>query len=185
MNNTLDKIKSILIKNYDIDDVSVISYGDDLGNIISYDIIVTKDGQPNTFSLYSDKLNEEEINNIISYMVASANLYENIINESITNAANIAPTIKQIKENTIEEDKTKETDTTLLIALDSEKDAVETYEALIKMSESEEIKELLKTILDDEKEHIALLSALQAKENKNFVGKDVEMTFDSYIDDIR
>lgn len=75
----------------------------------------------------------------------------------------------------------------LLVALDSEKDAIVTYESLIEIesaskNKNEETIKLLKKILDDEKEHIALLSALQAKYTEQFVGEDSKPDFDKIID---
>lgn len=71
----------------------------------------------------------------------------------------------------------KNSNTSLLVALDSEKDAVVIYTNLIdilsdnKEKYSKEI-QLLNKILDDEKEHIALLSNLQFENTEKFVAKD-------------
>lgn len=75
----------------------------------------------------------------------------------------------------------------LLVALDSEKDAEITYKTLIEYEkESEkprqEILDLLDKILKDELEHIALLSALQAKDNSKYVGEDAEEDFSDYVE---
>lgn len=78
----------------------------------------------------------------------------------------------------------------LLVALDSEKDAKITYSTLIEIEESsvnpdQEVIALLKKILADELEHIALLSAQQAKQTSQFVAEDSQGEFESVIDDIK
>lgn len=75
----------------------------------------------------------------------------------------------------------------LIVALESEKDAVLTYETLIDVENKadvpdEEVIDLLNKILDDEKEHIALLSALSAKIHSEYVAEDSQVTFDEIID---
>lgn len=60
-------------------------------------------------------------------------------------------------------------DQSLLLALNSEREAVALYETLLNNTDSVEAKEVLKSILDDEKEHIALLSSLQTSETASFV----------------
>lgn len=77
-----------------------------------------------------------------------------------------------------------DTSTALLTALNSEKEAVMTYEVLIKMSTDEEEIELLNKILEDEKEHIALLSALQSKKTADSVADDNKEQLDSYAEDV-
>lgn len=79
---------------------------------------------------------------------------------------------------------------TVLVALESEKDAELTYKTLIdieKQSESpnEQVIELLEKILADELEHIALLSALSANKNSEFVAEDNKDDFDGFIDEIK
>lgn len=77
----------------------------------------------------------------------------------------------------------------ILVAINSEKDAEMTYKALLEIenesdSPNQEVIDLLQHILDDELEHIALLSALAAKQNSEFVeGEDSQEKFDSYVDD--
>lgn len=71
----------------------------------------------------------------------------------------------------------------LLVAIDSEKDAELTYKTLIEEETDPEIVELLKHILSDELEHIALLSALAAKKNEEFVGKDSKQIFDNIVEE--
>lgn len=78
----------------------------------------------------------------------------------------------------------------LLVALDSEKDAKITYSTLIEIEESsvnpdQEVIALLKKILADELEHIALLSAQQAKQTSQFVAEDSQGEFESVINDIK
>ena len=49
----------------------------------------------------------------------------------------------------------------------------------------ERVIDLLEKILKEELQHIALLSALQAENNSEFVGEDSQEDFDSYINDIK
>lgn len=77
----------------------------------------------------------------------------------------------------------------LLVALDSEKDAELTYRTLIEVEESSdnpnrEVIDLLKKILDDELEHIALLSAMSAKNTSEFVADDSQEEFDDIVEEI-
>jgi hypothetical protein len=76
------------------------------------------------------------------------------------------------------------TSTALLTALQSEKEAVVTYEILINQSEDKDEIELLQKILDDEKEHVALLSGLQSAKTADFVADDNKEDLDSYAQDI-
>lgn len=105
------------------------------------------------------------------------------VDESLTN-------VSQVLESTqLEEDAIQDSYPVLIVALDSEKDAVITYESLIENEKSEDIPnqeviDLLTKILVDEKEHIALLSALQAKNAGKFVADDAKEEFNSYIDSI-
>lgn len=78
----------------------------------------------------------------------------------------------------------------LLVALDSERDAEVTYKTLIEIEKSSDkpnqrVIDLLEKILKEELQHIALLSALQAENNSEFVGEDSQEDFDSYINDIK
>lgn len=77
----------------------------------------------------------------------------------------------------------------LLVALDSEKDAELTYRTLIEVEESsdspnKEVIDLLKKILNDELEHIALLSAMSAKNTSEFVADDSQEEFDDIVEEI-
>lgn len=105
---------------------------------------------------------------------------------------------ESVQENLDVEEKTDDQELTeiinsnpsLLVALDSEKDAKITYSTLIEIEESsenpdQEIIALLKKILADELEHIALLSAQQAKQTSQFVAEDSQGEFESVIDDIK
>lgn len=78
---------------------------------------------------------------------------------------------------------------TLLVALESEKDAEITYKTLLEIEKSsdkpnQQVIELLEKILKDELEHIALLSALSASKNSDFVAEDSKDQFDGYVEDI-
>lgn len=105
---------------------------------------------------------------------------------------------ESVQENLDVEEKTDDQELTevinsnpsLLVALDSEKDAKITYSTLIEIEESsenpdQEVIDLLKKILADELEHIALLSAQQAKQTSQFVAEDSQGEFESVIDDIK
>lgn len=83
-----------------------------------------------------------------------------------------------------EQQSIKNTSTALLTALNSEKEAVMTYETLIKLSTDEEEIELLTKILEDEKEHVSLLSALQSKKTADSVAEDNKEKLDSYAEDV-
>lgn len=76
------------------------------------------------------------------------------------------------------------TSTSLLTALNSEKEAVMVYEMLLKLSVDEQERELLTKILNDEKEHIALLSSLQTKQVADFVAEDNKETLDENAQDV-
>lgn len=71
----------------------------------------------------------------------------------------------------------------LITALASEREAVIIYQTLIEHSTDTEEIELLSKILDDEKEHIALLSSLQAKQTAMFVADDNKDMLDNYAED--
>lgn len=72
--------------------------------------------------------------------------------------------------------------TALLTALNSEKEAVSIYEMLIKQAEDAEEVELLSKILGDEKEHVALLSGLQAKKTADSVAPDNKEQLNDYAE---
>lgn len=76
------------------------------------------------------------------------------------------------------------TSVNLLTALESEKQAVLVYEALIKLATNEKEIELLNKILVDEKEHIALLSSLQTTQVANFVAEDNKAELDENAQDV-
>ena len=78
----------------------------------------------------------------------------------------------------------------LLVAIESEKDAEVTYKTLIEKEKTSEtpnteIIELLEKILSDELEHVALLSALTAKLNSKYVGSENQTDFEETIDEIK
>lgn len=91
---------------------------------------------------------------------------------------------EEIKEDLESNPQDTDTSTALLTALNSEKEAVMTYEMLIKMSTDEEEIELLNKILEDEKEHVSLLSALQSKKTADSVAEDNKEQLDSYAEDV-
>lgn len=91
---------------------------------------------------------------------------------------------EEVKEDLELNPQDTDTSTALLTALNSEKEAVMTYEMLIKMSTDEEEIELLNKILEDEKEHVSLLSALQSKKTANSVAEDNKEQLDGYAEDV-
>lgn len=133
-------------------------------------------------------MTDSELNDLAYYIAANSDLYEdNNVSESITNASNI---VTESDEKKLEKDAVNVGYPALLVALDSEREATVTYETLIeieKTSESPnpEVISLLEKILVDEREHIALLSALQAKNSGEFVADDAQDDFSGYIEDIK
>lgn len=105
-------------------------------------------------------------------------LYYEILNEYFKPEEKV----KEDLENTTQD--TTNTSTALLTALNSEKEAVMTYEMLIKMSTDNEEIELLRKILEDEKEHVSLLSALQSKKTADSVAEDNKEQLDGYAEDV-
>lgn len=97
--------------------------------------------------------------------------------------------VSEAVDNTINEDENSltakvETSTSLLTALNSEKEAVVTYEMLLSLTTDEEEIELLTRILNDEKEHIALLSSLQTKQVADYVAEDNKEMLDNNAQDV-
>lgn len=90
----------------------------------------------------------------------------------------------KIKEDTslISENETIRTNTSLLTALDSEKDAINIYESLLETVEDEEDRKLLEKILNDEKEHVALLAGLQSSKMANYVADDNKADLEDYAE---
>lgn len=111
-------------------------------------------------------------------------LYEEILN--FINNAPISGEERPVAESIEEENLATEieTSTNLLTALNSEKEAVITYEMLLKLATDEEEIELLTRILNDEKEHIALLSSLQTKQVADYVAEDNKETLDENAQDV-
>lgn len=113
-------------------------------------------------------------------------------NNGIINNAPISGEERPVSEaldNTIDEDENNltakvETSTSLLTALNSEKEAVVTYEMLLSLTTDEEEIELLTRILNDEKEHIALLSSLQTKQVADYVAEDNKEMLDNNAQDV-
>lgn len=77
----------------------------------------------------------------------------------------------------------KQTSLNLLTALNSEKEAVSIYETLLRLSTDTEEIQLLTKILEDEKEHVALLSALQASKTADSVAEDNKSLLNEYASD--
>lgn len=122
------------------------------------------------------------------YVVAKSELIDSGMEEPV-----LEKTEEEKVAESIDTDETEPTPSndypSILVAINSEKDAEMTYKALLEIenesdSPNQEVIDLLQHILDDELEHIALLSALAAKQNSEFVeGEDSQEKFDSYVDD--
>lgn len=131
---------------------------------------------------YTD-LDKDMLNKAVDMLIDfSKTENHNKIEESVTNVANVA-----VEESFT--DAQLEKSPSLLIAIDSEKDAEVTYKTLIENEKNsdtpnQENIDLLEHILSDELEHIALLSALVAKQNEDYVGGDSKSMFNKYIDEI-
>lgn len=130
---------------------------------------------------------EEELEDVVSYIASRENLYENVKTEESFEFSNDKDIFEKVSES-LEEDAQNDGYPSLLVALDSEKDAIVTYETLINIEETseernQEVIDLLSKILVDEKEHIALLSALQAKNTGKFVADDSQEDFSIYVND--
>lgn len=114
------------------------------------------------------------------YIAKSAKL-ERKVAEDFEAAGTTVPEVPDVA--TLQEDYPS-----LLVAIDSEKDAEITYKTLIEIEESstkpnQQVIDLLKKILADELEHIALLSALSASKNSDYVADDAQLDFDTYVAD--
>ena len=135
-------------------------------------------------------LTDSEIEDLVSYIASREDLYENVKTEESYESFSSDDIEKEEVEvsEDLEEDAQNDGYPSLLVALDSEKDAIVTYETLINIEETsedrnQEVIDLLSKILVDEKEHIALLSALQAKNISKFVADDSQEDFSTYVED--
>lgn len=160
-----------------------------------YDAKITIEEQPDVvYVTIKDKIytlypgyDEQQYDDIVSYIVNDANLQlkENFESDEISIQEDFESETVENQELT----KTMNSNPSLLIALDSEKDAKITYSTLIEIEENsdnpnQEVIDLLKTILTDELEHIALLSALQAKQTSDFVSEDEQQNFNDIVSEI-
>lgn len=138
-------------------------------------------------------------NNAISYIASNLNVknedLDKLLGESIENSKKKLTEDFNSKLNSSDKEAGEilpldESYPALLVALDSERDAEVTYKTLIEIEKSsnkpnQRVIDLLEKILKEELQHIALLSALQAENNSEFVGEDSQEDFDSYINDIK
>lgn len=126
---------------------------------------------------------DNDVDDIVSYIVADQNLQPKTISKVEENNQQINEGLEDIViPSSLSEDYPS-----LLIALESEKDAEITYKSLIEIEKSsdkpnQQVIDLLEKILKDELEHIALLSALSANKNSEYVAEDSQEQFDDYID---
>lgn len=167
-------VKDIVQKLTDIYDlknsrVDVVDKGD-------YDLIVLNNKE---YTIYPS--NDKDVDDIVSYITADQNLQPKTVSK-VEEGMQIKEDDDDITPPTISEDYPS-----LLVALESEKDAEITYKSLIEIEKSadkpnQQVIDLLEKILKDELEHIALLSALSANKNSEYVAEDSQEQFDDYID---
>nr|CAI9751917.1 hypothetical protein YSBCXYJI_YSBCXYJI_CDS_0124 [Caudoviricetes sp.] len=193
------------VVNFILDELD--NYGYDIGdkdkNIYYYDNV------NNTIELivngilynieYIPDVNLSTYNNAISYIASNLNVknedLDKLLGESIENSKKKLTEDFNSKLNSSDKEAGEilpldESYPALLVALDSERDAEVTYKTLIEIEKSsnkpnQRVIDLLEKILKEELQHIALLSALQAENNSEFVGEDSQEDFDSYINDIK
>ena len=148
---------------------------------------------------YIPDANLSTYNNAISYIASNLNVknedLDKLLGESIENSKKKLTEDFNSKLNSSDKEAGEilpldESYPALLVALDSERDAEVTYKTLIEIEKSsnkpnQRVIDLLEKILKEELQHIALLSALQAENNSEFVGEDSQEDFDSYINDIK
>lgn len=142
------------------------------------DILIVSKNENDGFVLVDFNIDENKDNE---------NLSEDLIKDTYVvfpeDLVNVSTKVEEDIDYTASDNKI-ETSTALLTALNSEKEAVIIYEMLLKLSIDEEEKKLLSKILEDEKEHIALLSGLQSSKTADSVAEDNKELLDSYAEDI-
>lgn len=186
VNKLYEKAKSAKLIHPDNPKYIVQGISEELDDFVAVEVYDTEDNE--TFDKYlGEKGSFDALKNL--YLMGSKDTFYEISDDLYKEILEyIKPEEKQVSEsitdNTIEEDTEVETSTALLTALNSEKEAVVTYEMLLKLSEDDEEKKLLTKILADEKEHIALLSALQSSKTANSVAEDNKDDLDSYAEDV-
>lgn len=148
---------------------------------------------------YIPDANLSTYNDAISYIASNLNVknedLDKLLGESIENSKKKLTEDFNSKLNSSDKEAGEilpldESYPALLVALDSERDAEVTYKTLIEIEKSSDkpnqrVIDLLEKILKEELQHIALLSALQAENNSEFVGEDSQEDFDSYVNDIK
>lgn len=185
VNQLYEKAKSAKLIHPDNPKYIVQGISEELDDFVAVEVYDTEDNE--TFDKYlGEKGSFDALKNL--YLMGSKDTFYEISDDLYKEILEyIKPEEKQVSEsitdNTVE-DTEVETSTALLTALNSEKEAVVTYEMLLKLSEDDEEKKLLTKILADEKEHIALLSALQSSKTANSVAEDNKDDLDSYAEDV-
>nr|DAX73831.1 MAG TPA: PROTEIN (FOUR-HELIX BUNDLE MODEL)-HELICAL BUNDLE, PROTEIN DESIGN, DE [Caudoviricetes sp.] len=193
------------VVNFILDELD--NYGYDIGD--KYKNTYYYDNINNTIELivngtlynieYIPDANLSTYNNAISYIASNLNVknedLDKLLGESIENSKKKLTEDFNSKLNSSDKEAGEilpldESYPALLVALDSERDAEVTYKTLIEIEKSsnkpnQRVIDLLEKILKEELQHIALLSALQAENNSEFVGEDSQEDFDSYINDIK
>lgn len=163
------------------------------GNELTLDVSIFTDDLVLFEVKFKDNVISGYINvdsDVIEKFTSDKEKYDYILNKIISKYPKIMEYVtnkKKIKESIGEKLVEDGEYPSLIVALESEKDAVLTYETLIDVENKadvpdEEVIDLLNKILDDEKEHIALLSALSAKIHSEYVAEDSQVTFDEIID---
>ena len=185
VNQLYEKAKSAKLIHPDNPKYIVQGISEELDDFVAVEVYDTEDNE--TFDKYlGEKGSFDALKNL--YLMGSKDTFYEISDDLYKEILEyIKPEEKQVSEsitdNTVE-DTEIETSTALLTALNSEKEAVVTYEMLLKLSEDDEEKKLLTKILADEKEHIALLSALQSSKTANSVAEDNKDDLNSYAEDV-
>lgn len=193
------------VVNFILDELD--NYGYDIGD--KYKNTYYYDNINNTIELivngtlynieYIPDANLSTYNNAISYIASNLNVknedLDKLLGESIENSKKKLTEDFNSKLNSSDKEAGEilpldESYPALLVALDSERDAEVTYKTLIEIEKSsnkpnQRVIDLLEKILKEELQHIALLSALQAENNSEFVGEDSQEDFDSYINDVK
>lgn len=179
--DNIQQVIDILNENYNMSDIEIIT---DIDEDSDTGFIQIKD---KIYTIYPG-LEQSDYENLASYIAADADLLSSI-EESITNVSNVR-TSEAATPVPAEVLPLDESYPSLLVALDSERDAEITYKTLIDIEKSsdnpnQQVIDLLEKILREEEQHIALLAALQANNNSDFVEEDSQEDFDSYIDEIK
>lgn len=136
--------------------------------------ILNLDGEDNTVTVTFDipENDKEKMNDYIETDTVSYEVPVSYIQEGLT----------EISEDLIISNDESDLNQVLLIAINSEKEAITTYEMLLNIVKNEEQKNLLTKIYEDEKEHVSLLTGLQSSLMAGFVSDDNKEMLDNYAE---